>query len=309
VNHDKISQVIEIWKQGPKPVSKDKYHGWYNRLSSSFIKAFWDCEYATLLKFVLDDPVTVEKLSIEQRIKKKAPEWEAIGNFVEAYVFCGEDAAGIVAEDYKNNFFNLSKMYKKDDNIIRDTGERIPNNDYKQAVLCAEAVLEQPLFMKYVKHEHAKFHEVIEFEIDGVPFKMEGDCINVALGYELDFKTSKDINEKKWHSGVGKKVGFIKQYEYGTQRAIYQHGIYQKHAVRVLPMIGAVSKQTIPDTRLYEFKNQEALDALFEGVQETLPEILEVLTGEKEPHSCGVCDYCKRDKKLNGVQIVPNDEY
>ncbi len=309
MNLEKIDKVVEIWDKGPMDVDHKNYHGWYNRLSSSFIKSMWDCEYQTLLKYVLDDPINIESLTDDEELKKKVPEWEAVGCFVEALVFTGEAKASEVSEEYKNNFYDQRSMYKMVNKVLTDTGIRKPNASHELAMTCYNAVKSQPAFMKYIEHPGSVFHEVIQFEIDGVPFKCEIDCLNTRLCFEFDFKTSADLNKREWNEKLKKKVGFIKAREYGTQRSIYQHAIYQKYGIRIIPLIGAVSKQKVPDVKLYEFRNQEALEALFEGVQESLPGIMSVLTGERLPTQCGVCDYCKRDKVISGVQIVQDEDY
>lgn len=309
MNLSKIEKAVEIWKQGPKSVVPGKYHDWYNRLSCSFIKSMWKCEYATLLKYILHDPLEPENLTADELLKKKAPEWEATGKYVEAHVFFGEDKAKEVAEEYRNNFFNQTNMYKKKDGALYDTGVRNPNATYIQAVRCAEAVLRQPEFMKYLTHEHTLFHQVLEFDIAGVPFKAELDVLNLTLCFELDFKTSADLERTEWNAVAQKRVGFIKQQEYGTQRAIYRHAIWQIYEVDVLPMIGAVSKEKFPDANIYEFRDKEALDALMEGVENCLPEVLSILNGERLPVMCNSCDYCKRDRVIKKVKVVPIEEY
>jgi len=299
LNQQLISKAVEIWKEGPKPVIAGEYHdNWYNRLSSSFLKSFSDCNYGTIMKSILQRDLE----PADESLFPKAPEWEATGHFVENYVFMGNKGKNEMIAKYRNNFFNIAKLKKT-------PSEYVHSSDYKKAVSYADRILREKVIMDYIRHEHSQYHVVIEFDINGVPFKCEIDCLNLVLLFELDFKTSRDINQEIYNKKSRKWESYIKLNDYGTQRAIYRHAIYQKHEVDVLPMIAAVSKEDVPDAALYEFRRKDLLDAKIEDVAESLPAILEVLEGKKKPMQCGICDYCKTDKEVTGVRVVADGDY
>jgi hypothetical protein len=299
VKQQLINDAVSIWKQGPKPVIAGEYHDhWYNRLSSSFLKSFADCNYAAMMESILQRKLKTEL----ETLFPKVPEWEACGHFVENYVFMGEKGKLEMFVKYKNNFCTIAGLKKV-------PAQYIKNKDYANAVSYVHRILKEKQIMAFIKHPDATYHEIIEFEIDGVPFKCEIDCLNLVKGYELDFKTSRDINSETYNKKTRKYESFIKANGYTRQRAIYRHAIYSKHEVDVLPMIAAVSKEEFPDAALYEFRRKDLLDAVLQDVADSLPAILEVLEGKKKPMQCGVCDFCKHDNEITGVRVVPDSDY
>jgi hypothetical protein len=299
MKQEHIDKAVAIWAEGPKEMKEGEYHSWYNRLSVSFVKSFQECGYATILRYILG----LEAIEPEDQGKfPRVPEWEAAGNLVESYVFEGEKGKKKMFEKYKNNFCNLTKLKKTPSEVVH-------NVKYLDALNYAEQIMKQKYIMKFIKHKDSEYHTVIEFEIDGVPMKCETDCLNLVVGFELDFKTAADINADVYNRKTRKWQSFIQAGGYTTQRAVYREAIHQKFGVVVVPYIAAVSKEKVPDYRIYEFDKPLLLDAKFEDFREYLPYVVQVLTGEIAAPQCGTCDYCKKDKIVTGVKKVPDSDY
>lgn len=93
------------------------------------------------------------------------------------------------------------------------------------------------------------------------------------------------------------------------QMAVYRELIKQTFNVECQPFIFGVSKQTPPDHEAYSFNSPDAqyyMNESLELIKKNQNHIFEVINGETEPKQCGVCEYCRRTKKITAF-IDAND--
>lgn len=131
-------------------------------------------------------------------------------------------------------------------------------------------------------------------EIDGVPFKIMVDILNLEKGRFADLKTTK---------GIYNKVGgenFVQAYGYDIQMAIYQEIIRQNTGKVLEPYIIAVSKEAQPDKAIIYIEDYYLTQAM-ENVKLQLPRLKAVKEGKETPLGCGQCDYCKSVKKIEKI--------
>lgn len=146
-------------------------------------------------------------------------------------------------------------------------------------------------------------------EIEGVPVKGKLDSVNLSRGYFVDLKTMKSIYSEEWNTELRKRVpaavNNILNFGYHGQLGLYRELLKQMTGQEFRPLIVAVSKENVPDKDILKIDE----DWLVEGLGNLKADIVEVwnvIQGKQKPKSCGRCDYCRSQKKLNAV-ISLND--
>ena len=71
------------------------------------------------------------------------------------------------------------------------------------------------------------------------------------------------------------------------------------------PLIVAVSKENVPDKDILKIDEDWLVEGLG-NLKADIVEVWDVIQGKQKPKSCGRCDYCRSQKKLNAV-ISLND--
>jgi hypothetical protein len=114
----------------------------------------------------------------------------------------------------------------------------------------------------------------------------------------VDLKVVKSIRELLWSDKMRIKVNFIEYFGYIEQMAIYQK-VYEKNTGEKLPMfIAAITKESVSDKEIIEIP-QELLDEKIDYIAEHIVRVKNIIDGKTEPEKCGVCDYCRENKKLS----------
>ena len=93
---------------------------------------------------------------------------------------------------------------------------------------------------------------------------------------------------------------FVEYWGYDLQMAVYA-AVEEKALKRTSPLgtyLAVVTKQTPPDIEIIEIPVWRREELLCE-VERSMPHILEVKAGKREPERCGVCEYCRATKKLS----------
>jgi len=146
---------------------------------------------------------------------------------------------------------------------------------------------------------------IMTTEFAGVPWKIMIDSYQPDRRRIVDLKTTKNIREKTWDKEVREKVGFIEQYKYIQQAAIYteverlasgrpEGDIFDFYIV-------AVSKQDPPDKEVIDLRDAERYYYELEKVKENMTRILAVKSGQETPMRCEHCDFCRKTRKLTGA--------
>ena len=279
-------------------------------LSVSQYKDFIACESCALAKLKGDWDAISNPLPL------------LVGNYVHSYFESEEaheqfirDNAGSITKDptvadLKKELDKLGLDYKKSatkPELIKSfEGNPLPIggllNDFTKANKYIEKVENDPLFQLLWQGEK---ETVITGELFGETWKGKIDLLNIEQGYFIDLKTTAKMNQKYWSTTYGGWVSFVDQYRYGLQLAVYERLLEQRYGKPFTGYIFAVSKEDIPDIAaidIIDVKKEFEMDLL----QQTIEQVIEVKTGQKEPEPCGTCDYCKTYKQLDG--FVYSDE-
>jgi len=142
--------------------------------------------------------------------------------------------------------------------------------------------------------------QIFTGEINGVPFKIQVDILNVEKGYFADIKTTKKMTEKYWNSETRTYETFIQKYDYPMQFSIYAEILRQnlKMDTYLDCYILAVDKQDVPDHEIIFMDVDSFIKTKLEEIELVIPRIMSVRNGEVDPVRCEVCDYCRSTKKI-----------
>lgn len=143
--------------------------------------------------------------------------------------------------------------------------------------------------------------QIFTGEINGVPFKIMVDILNIEKGYFADIKTTKSMKEKYWNPETGRKdMSFIQKYDYPMQFAIYAEILRQNLQMNSYldVYILAVDKQDVPDHEIIFMDIDSFVKEKLEYIESVIPRIMAVRNGEVEPMRCEKCDYCRSTKKI-----------
>ena len=142
--------------------------------------------------------------------------------------------------------------------------------------------------------------QIFTGEINGVPFKIQVDILNLEKGYFADIKTTKNIREKYWNSETRTYETFIQKYDYQMQFAIYAEILRQNLRMDTYLdcYILAVDKQDVPDHEIIFMDVDSFVKEKLEYIESVIPRIMDVRNGLVEPDRCEFCDYCRSTKKI-----------
>jgi len=166
-------------------------------------------------------------------------------------------------------------------------------SQFKRAVEIIQRLEADEYFMKYMSGEK---QVIMTAEMLGTEWKIAIDSYikDVAI---VDLKVMKSLTEAHWVKDAG-YMSFVTYYGYDLQAAIYQK-VVEINTGKVLPFyIAGASKEKEPDLEIIGIDNQTLRNAYIE-IEENIGRILQLKSGEIEPDSCGVCDYCKSIKVLS----------
>ena len=166
------------------------------------------------------------------------------------------------------------EMFKKDGSL---------KADFVQAEEIIAFVQRDPVFMEYMAGEK---QIILTATLFGTPWKIKIDSNHPDK--IVDLKVMRSMERI-----MGKS--FVEHWGYDLQMAIYA-------AVRggnLETYLAVVTKQEPPDIEVIhipEWRRNE----LLEETERFMPRILAVKSGEVEPERCGICEYCRATKKIEG---------
>ncbi|WP_430621352.1 PD-(D/E)XK nuclease-like domain-containing protein [Enterococcus sp. DIV0800] len=237
-------------------------------MSVSQLKDFMKCESAALAKLKEEWAPTSNPVAL------------LVGNYVHSYF-----ESEIAHAEFINE--NRNSIYKK------NGSER---SEFLQAIDMIEA-LEYDDFFNFVYQ--GKKEVILIGELFGTEWKARIDCFNYNKGYFVDLKTTRSISQRYWSERYGGYVSFAEEYGYIMQMYVYKQLLEQEHKKEITPYIFAVTKEDPPDIAAIQIHSAR-YDFERYTIEEKLPHILRVKTGEEAPTACGKCEYCRKNKKLSG---------
>ena len=229
-------------------------------MSVSQFKAFEKCEAAALAEIMGD-----------YEREKTTP--LLVGSYVDAY-FEGK----------------LDLFKENNPQLFKRNGEL--KSEYIQADQIIQRIEKDPLFMFFMNGEK---QVIMTGEIEGVAVKIKVDSL--LPDKIVDLKIMKDF-APIYLPNRG-RVNFVEAWHYDLQGAIYQEIVRQNIGKKLPFYINAATKEDETDLANIPVP-QEVLDYELETAIERIPYYDSIKKGVFESERCGICNYCKRTKKLTG---------
>ncbi len=202
-----------------------------------------------------------------------------IGSYVDSY-FEG------TLEEFKAN---TPELFKKDGSL---------KSDFVKAEQIIKRIESDELFMLCMS---GKKQVIMTGELFGAKFKIKMDSYLKNEGI-VDLKVVKKLREVFFKNNG--KISFIEKWGYDLQLGVYQEVVRQNTGKVLDCVIAAIDKQDIPDIDCILIPNDQ-LEFQRNELAWKMPRIIDVKTGKVPAVRCGVCDYCRATKKLEGL-ITPD---
>ena len=142
----------------------------------------------------------------------------------------------------------------------------------------------------------------------GVLWRVRLDVYRPDLRRIVDVKSTRSIREKVWDGNQG-RVSFVECYDYLRQAAIRAE--VERAAGGRPPgdwydtYLLAVSKEEPPDKEIISLVDADRYALELAEIEERMPRILAVKSGQIPPQRCECCPYCRSTKKLgDGVHYT-----
>lgn len=269
-------------------LTQENYYQDTSRLSYSRYKRYKQCQAKA---YAVDNGIWVEE-------RDETP--LLLGNYVHSYFESPEAHKKFMAE---NGNKLLAKTGKNKGNLKSDfiIGDKM-----------IESLKDDDGFNRlYHGYSSDKVEKemIVCGEIEGVPVKGKLDSVNLSRGYFVDLKTMKSIYSEEWNADLRKRVpaavNNILNFGYHGQLGLYRELLKQMTGREFRPLIVAVSKENVPDKDILKIDEDWLVEGLG-NLKADIVEVWDVIQGKQKPKSCGRCDYCRSQKKLNAV-ISLND--
>lgn len=180
----------------------------------------------------------------------------------------------------------------------------------KEFLMCGDAIdmlSKDELILKALQGEK---EVIFTADLYGTKWKCMHDSYNPKEKRFADLKYLKGIYDKFWNTEESYYENPFDHYGYYTQLSLYAEieriASGRKSGDWFEPFLVVATKQTPPDKMIISFQSDENSYKNFIRshiliVQNRMPRILKVKSGQVEPTRCGVCDYCRATKVLKGT--------
>lgn len=219
-----------------------------------------------------------------------------VGNYFHTY-FEGEDAHRQFVSE------NADKIFKKQTKAQAAAGIFEKYAPFAMADRMIDTATADPVIQSILEIP-GENEKILTGEIFGVPWRIRMDKYCQDSRLIVDYKTVANIWETKWSDEFHAKVSFIDAYGYMFRAAVYSE--IEKQAVHSEKdpqfLIVAISKQDPPDKEALLLNHRQRYEYELQKVRDKLPQIMMVKQGMVRPTRCGVCEYCRATKRLEGVK-------
>lgn len=165
-------------------------------------------------------------------------------------------------------------------------------------------VVEDDPFMAQVLSWPGENELFMTGDIGGIPWRMKMD--KYAAGRRIiDYKTSANIWELYYNPQTKQKQSFVEEYGYMMRAAVYGEIERQNAGADNYPLfiILAVSKQDPPDHESFCLNDDARWGLELENVKRQIPRIQRLKEGIDSPRRCGMCEYCRKTKKISRIKL------
>ena len=224
----------------------------------------------------------------EEALAKLKGEWEM------------EKSTALLVGSYVDAHFEGTLAIFKAQNSDLFTQKGDLKAPYKQAEDIINRIERDELFMKYMSGQK---QVIMTAEIFGVKWKIKMDSY-IPDACIVDLKVMRSLRDSHYVRDFG-LMDFVRYWGYDIQAAIYQK-VVEINTGETLPFfIAGASKEKVTDIEIIQIPQDWIEERLVE-VEREVPKITALKSKEIDPIRCGVCDYCKSTKVLEGA-IWPDE--
>lgn len=252
-------------------------------MSCSQYQAFCECE-------------AKEMAILQGRWIPEEKEAFLVGNYFHTY-FEGEEAhREFIAA-------NADKIFKKQTKAQAAAGIFEKYAPFSMADKMIDTAMGDPVIQSLLELP-GENEKILTGEMYGVPWRIRMDKYSPGTRLIIDYKTVANIWETKWSDELHMRASFIDTYGYMFRAAVYSEIEKQAAQSKKDPqfLIIAISKQDPPDKEVLLLNHKQRYEYELEKVRDKLPKIMAVKEGRVRPTRCGMCDYCRATKRLEGVK-------
>lgn len=159
--------------------------------------------------------------------------------------------------------------------------------DFVQAEEIIGRLTTDEIFMEYMSGEKQR---IFTGKFAGVMWKIKVDSL--LPDKIVDLKVMRSMERI-----MGKS--FVEHWGYDLQMAVYAVVVKLATGLDLETYLAVVTKQTPSDLEVIHIPEWRR-DELLDEIERHIPRIAKVKSGEAEPERCGVCDYCRATKKIEG---------
>lgn len=252
-------------------------------MSCSQYQAFCECE-------------AKEMAILQGRWSPEEKEAYLVGNYFHTF-FEGEKAHRQFIEE------NAGSIFKKQTKAQAAAGIAEKYAPYVMADKMIQTALGDPVIASILEMP-GENEKIVTGTIFGVPWRIRMDKYCADSRLIIDYKTVANIWESKWSDDLHARVSFIETYGYMFRAAVYSEIEKQYAGSDKEPqfLIIAISKQDPPDKEALLLNHRQRYEYELEKLRDQLPKIMAVKEGRARPTRCGLCDYCRATKRLEGVK-------
>ena len=166
--------------------------------------------------------------------------------------------------------------------------------NFKKVVKAANRIKQQEFIMDIVNK--CEKQVIMTGTINGVKTKCCADLLNIETGNIYDYKCMADF-KKKWNDKENCYMDWYYYYGYILQMAVYQEIARQNYGKTFETHLIAATKEDEPDMFAKHIDN-ELLKLELEEFSNNIVYFDKIKKGLETPKSCGICDFCKANKKI-----------
>ncbi len=174
-------------------------------------------------------------------------------------------------------------------------------SEFKKVVDAAEKFNSQTFFRNII--EKCEKQVILTGEICGIKVKCAIDLFDIITNSIYDIKCMKDFKEQ-WSKEEKAYVPWYYTYGYVLQLAVYRE-IVKQNFQKEPEIVGllASTKEDIPDIEADKFST-DLLDIELNRFKSKIVHFDNLKKGVEAPISCGICDYCKKNKIITQFKEV-----
>lgn len=172
--------------------------------------------------------------------------------------------------------------------------------NYKIVVKAAERFNQQEFFRKII--DRSQKQVILTGTINGIEVKGRIDLLDLDDKLIPDTKCMANFNDQYDKKEKCYKPWYY-AYDYVLQLAIYQELVKQNYGIKCKTCLFAATKEETPDLASIMF-DDKLLEIELERFGKNVIYFDNVKRGKSVPISCGICDYCKSTKIIEGFTEV-----